>query len=805
MAGSRNIKGITIEIDGNTTKLVDSLKAVNNSIRDTQAALKDVNNLLKLDPGNTDLLRQKQEYLNQAITDTETKLQQEKAALEQLKSSDAFDATSEEAKALERQIAADEQALKNLKQEAQDFGSVAKQQFIAAGQSIQEFGGKVERAGRAFVPVSAAATAVGGVAVKSFAEVDKTMQLTNATMGNTEAQAKLLNDAMKEAAANSTFGMTDAATATLNFARAGLDAEQAAAALAPAMNLAAGEGGNLDTVSGGLVATINGFQGSFDDAAHYADVFAAACNNSALDVDSLSEAMSVAAPIFSAAGYAVEDAALFMGVMANNGIEADKAANSLKTGLARLVSPASEGATKMEELGISIVNADGSMKDSVAIQEELHEAFSQLSEAEQIAAASAIFGKNQMAPWLALINTAPADVDALSEALTNSEGVTRSMAEAMMSGFGGSIEQLKSSIDVAVTSLGEALAPTLSAIGVHLQNAVNWFNWLDESQKQLIAQILLVVAAIAPVLIIGGKLISGIGLVVQGIGSVVGILPALLSPIGLVVAAVAGLIAIFTHLYQSNETFRTKVNEVWEAIQEKISGIISAIQNLITVFIEVVKAIWAQWGDEILAVASFIWDAIALYIDTVLGAIQTTIQVITQLIQGDWEGAWNTIKTFVTDTMENIWSVVGDKVTAVKDTIVEKVGEAVTFLSDLPGKALQWGKDLIDNFISGIRDTWDGLKNTVSDVAEGIADFIGFSEPKKGPLSNFHTYAPDMMELYAQGIRDNMYLVTDQMNALAGQLGASAQSMASFAITNNVVLDGQVISSYVNRQLGEAL
>mgnify|MGYP002523398317 CR=1 FL=1 len=110
------------------------------------------------------------------------------------------------------------------------------------------------------------------------------------------------------------------------------------------MNLAAGEGGNLDTVSAGLVATINGFHGSFDEAGYYADVFAAACNNSALDVDSLSHAMSVAAPIFSSAGYTVNDAALYIGIMANNGIDADKAANSLKTGLARLVSPAKEGA-----------------------------------------------------------------------------------------------------------------------------------------------------------------------------------------------------------------------------------------------------------------------------------------------------------------------------------------------------------------------------------------------------------------------------------------------------------------------------
>ena len=137
--------------------------------------------------------------------------------------------------------------------------------------------------------------AVGAVSVKKFAEVDKTMQLVNSTMGNSAQQASLLDKAMKDAAANSTYGMNDAATATLNFARAGLTAEQAAATLAPAMNLAAGEGGNLDTVSAGLVATINGFGDSFDNAAQYADIFANACNNSALDIDSMAQSMSIAA------------------------------------------------------------------------------------------------------------------------------------------------------------------------------------------------------------------------------------------------------------------------------------------------------------------------------------------------------------------------------------------------------------------------------------------------------------------------------------------------------------------------------
>ena len=221
----------------------------------------------------------------------------------------------------------------------------------AAGEKIKDVGGKVTEIGTNLTQkLTVPLVAVGGIAVAKFAEVDKTMQLVNQTMGNTADQADMLNQAMKDAASNSTFGMSDAANATLNFARAGLTAEEAAAALAPAMNLAAGEGGNLDTVSAGLVATINGFGGSFSEAGHYADVFANACNNSALDVDSLSNAMSVAAPVFSAAGYSINDAALYMGVMANAGIDAEQAANSLKTGFARLVDPPKEAADAMEQL-----------------------------------------------------------------------------------------------------------------------------------------------------------------------------------------------------------------------------------------------------------------------------------------------------------------------------------------------------------------------------------------------------------------------------------------------------------------------
>jgi TP901 family phage tail tape measure protein len=565
VAGGR-IAGITIEFNGDTTKLKTALKDVDSQVRQSQTQLKDVNKLLKFDPGNTELLQQKYNSLTKSIEGTKSRLETLREAQRQmeqngLKGTDQWDA-------LQREIAETEQKLKSLNREMDQFGSVQAQKVAAAGEKVQQVGQNLENTGRALLPASAAMIGFGTVAATKFAEVDKTMTLTNQTMNNTAEEAEMLERAMSDAAANSTFGMNDAANAALNFARAGLDAKSASAALAPAMNLAAGEGGNLDTVSAGLVATINGFHDSFDQAGHYADVFAAACNNSALDVDSLSHAMSVAAPIFSSAGYSVNDAALYMGIMANNGIDADKAANSLKTGIARLVSPAKEGAEMMKQLGISVTNTDGSMKSSIEIQNELHTAFSKLSESEQIAAASAIFGKNQMAPWLALINTAPSDVNDLSESLATCAGTTNQMADAMMGGFGGSIEKLKSSLDVLMTTLGKTVAEFLTPIIAGIQKFVDWLNSLDAGTRRVIVTIGAIVAAAGPVLITVGKMAQGVGAlmklapkIVTAFGKIKGLLATLggalkslwgvlaANPIILVIAAVAALVAGFIYLW----------------------------------------------------------------------------------------------------------------------------------------------------------------------------------------------------------------------------------------------------------------
>lgn len=317
MAAGR-IKGITIEIGGDTTKLVSALAKVDNAINKTQQNLRDINKALKLDPSNTALLKDKQVELSKAIEDTKKKIETEKQAYEQLSKADRTPENVEKMRQLKTQIDLDTAALKQLEQQARESASVLGTQMQLAGEKIKEVGEKIKGVGdklssmgqtlttRVTLPIMAAGTAM----VKKYAEVDKTMTLANKTMDNTAEEASLLNKAMEDAARNSTFGMNDAAQASLNFARAGLSAAEAANAMAPAMNLAAGEGGNLEVVSAGLVGAINGFNDSFEQSSHYADVFAAACNNSALDVDSLVEAMGVAAPVFNTAGKSVEDASL---------------------------------------------------------------------------------------------------------------------------------------------------------------------------------------------------------------------------------------------------------------------------------------------------------------------------------------------------------------------------------------------------------------------------------------------------------------------------------------------------------------
>ena len=560
-----------------------------------------------------------------------------------------------------------EGAVENGTKSVKAFGEETEKQMKTASSTAQSFaqqlGGGIKDAskqigefGKSMTILTAPITAFGAKGTQSFLEVDKTMQLANKTMGNTAEQAGMLQSAMEQAASNSTFGMQDAAKASLNFARAGLNAEQAAAALAPAMNLAAGEGGNLDTVSAGLTATINGFGDSFENAGHYSDVFAAACNNSALDVDGLASSMNVAAPVFSAAGKSVEDAALYMGVMANAGYDASTAANSLKTGMARLAKPAKEASDAMNTYlgGWSAFNSDGTMKSSIQIQKELHDGFSKLSEQEQMAAASAIFGKNQMAPWLALINTAPKDVNKLSNELTNCKDVTDEMAKAMMSGAGGSVEKLKSSLDVLGTKFGEIISTALIPMADNVQKIVDWFLSLDSGTQQLIGTFAMIIAVIGPLAITIGLVGGAIGNLITLFG---GLEIAAVAPVLAVVAVIGALVGAFLYLWNTNEGFRTRVIEIWNELTAAFGEYFTQFKEILNgmgINAESLRATWELVWEAISRALLVAFDLIQGTISFALDYIMGLFHIFHGLLTGDWDEMWDGIKQILSGAWDFI-------------------------------------------------------------------------------------------------------------------------------------------------------
>lgn len=787
MAGGR-IAGITIELNGDATKLTKALADVDKSARQSQNNLKDIDKLLKFNPGNTELLQQKFKNLTTEIDSTKQRLETLKEAARQMELSG--NTNTAEWDALQREIAETEQKLKSLNGEMDKFGSVGAQKIAAAGEQVEAVGQKIEGAGKAIMPASVAMIGFGTVAAAKYAEVDKTMQLTNATMGNTSAEAEKLERAMTDAASKSTFGMNDAATAMLNFSRAGLKADDACDALAPAMNLAAAQGGNLDTVSAGLVATINGFSDSFGNAKNYADIFANACNNSALDVNSLASSMSTAAPVFAAAGYSVNDAALYMGVMANAGIEASEAANALKAGFARLLPDAKGGAEAMDRFGWSILDGNGKMKDTVTIQKELHDAFAGLTEDQQIAAAQAMFGTNQYSKWLALINTAPEKVSGLSEAL-NEQGTAASMAQEMMSGFGGSIEQLKSSLDVLITMLGKTLSEFLVPIIQKISEFLNWLNSLDAGTRKIIVTIGLLVAAAGPVLIFIGKVTQGVGAVMQlapkivtAFGKVKGLITTLggalkglwatlmANPIVLIIAAIAALVAAFIYLWNNSEEFRqfwinlwetikTAVTTAWEAIKTFIVNAWNAIKSAAETIWNAVSQFFTTTWESIRTGVETAWNAITTFFSTAWENIRVIAETIWNAIVTFFTTTWTNITTGVTTAWTNITTAISTALEAIKTAITtawEAIKAAIASALSAIGSAVSsaWNTiksnvtNAMNNIKSGVTNAWNNIKSTVSSVLSSIGSAIsnGFNTAKNNVTNALNAIKNTMSNIW---------------------------------------------------------
>ena len=626
MAGSGRIKGITIEIGGDTTKLVSSLKKVDTQIRNTQNALKDVNKLLKLDPGNTELLRQKQQLLKDAVAQTADRLQQLKDAQSGVAKGTA------EWDALQREIIETQQNLDGLEKDMKDFGSVTAQQVKVVGQKFQEVGGKIESAGRAMSKVSgAAAAALGGIAKLGY----------------------------------------DAVTA-------------------------------------------------------------------ADDLNTLAKQTGVSTDELQKWSYAAD--------------LVDVSTESITGAMKKMKKNLDSNSDAFEALGVKTKDANGNFRDSTEIFYDTIAALSKIdNETERDIAAMEIFGKG--ADELAgIIDDGGAALKAYGEEAEQMGLIIGGDTLNKLNEANDTIDKMKAtwgaSLAQAGATIATAFAPVLEKLVGLLEQVAEKVRNLTPAQVEMITKILAVVAVVGPLLVILGKLVSVIGFVMANIEAIGAVMAVLTGPVGLVIAAIAALTAAFVYFYNTSEEFRNTVNSV-----------INAIMPVLQKIFEFIKAQFLQMVDNIRS-----------HIETIKAIIRAFI-VAMEYLKTQVSNAVSNVKNLFTNMKNGIYNI----------------------FTDLVNKFRTWGKDMIENFIGGIKEKWDALKNTLSETADSIKKYLGFSEPEMGPLSNFHTFAPDMMKLFAQGITDNANLITDAVKQSfniqpiieAQQIVTKNQPMAAPMAANN--------------------
>lgn len=508
---ANRIKGITVEIGGDTTKLQTALRGVNGEIKNTEAQLRDVNKLLKLDPGNTELIAQKHKLLGQAVDETKEKLaalkEAQKQADEALKNGTI---SQEQYDGLQREIVEMEQKLKALEEQANQ-SATALQKIAATGEKLQDVGGRIEGVGKKLMPVSAAVTGIGVASVKTAADFESGMSKVAAISGAAGDDLDALSKKAREMGAKTKFSASEAASAMEYMAMAGWKTEDMLSGIEGVMNLAAASGEDLAATSDIVTDALTAFGLTAQDSGHFADVLAAASSNANTNVSMMGETFKYCAPIAGALGFSVEDTAEAIGLMANAGIKGSQAGTALRTIMNNLSGEVKICGENIGEVEIATTNADGSMRELSDILSDCRDAFAGLSESEKVAAAESLVGKNAMSGFLALMNAGEADINKLSGAIENCDGTAQKMADTMNDNLEGQLTILKSQLQELAISFGEILLPAIKNIVGCIQKFVDVLNSLPDGVKETIVTIALIAAALGPVLIIVGKIITAVG------------------------------------------------------------------------------------------------------------------------------------------------------------------------------------------------------------------------------------------------------------------------------------------------------
>jgi len=420
--GNARIKGITIEIGASTTKLTEALKGVNSHLKTTQSALTDINKLLKLDPSNTELLKQKQQALGEQIYQTSQKLEKLKAAQKNMEEN-GVDKNSEQYQALRREIIETENKLKSLEEQSRQT-KIEMSAFTKVGDAFQTVGGKITDVGNKLKALSLAATAALAACVKITADFDTSMSQVQATMGIANDEMVEFNGTMvegrevmaalsakaQEMGATTKFTASESADALNYLALAGYSAEKQIDALPAVLTLAAAGDMDLAYASDLVTDSMSVLGLSTDTLTTFIDQMAKTASSSNTNVAQLGEAILVAGGQASICEMSTSELNTALGVLADNGMKGSQGGTMLRNALKNLYTPTDKASDYMLSLGFATQTAEGEIIPLQKVLVDLGVILDGMTSGEKVTAMAQIFDTRTIGAANALLKSVGVDL-----------------------------------------------------------------------------------------------------------------------------------------------------------------------------------------------------------------------------------------------------------------------------------------------------------------------------------------------------------------------------------------------------------
>lgn len=732
-----NIKGITIEIGSDTKKFKSGLAELNKSSKDLQNELKYVNQALKHDPKNTELLRQKQELLTKSVSETKSKLEALKAAKEKADKDMASgtEVNQEEYRRLVREISTTKNSLKNLTKEMKNFGSVSAQQIAAAGEDVQEFGGKIETVGKKVSVASATPAAALGASVKLASDYTDAVAKVGTVADLQSVSLEKLRDDMLQLSTETGRGAGEIADATYQAISASVDTADAVSFVGTSVGLA--KAGFLETADAVDVLTtiINAYGLEASDAGRLSDILIQTQNDGKTTVNELSQSMGQVIPLASAYGVNIENLAASYAQLTKNGVATAQAGTYLKSMLNELGDSGSDvGEILKSKTGKSfgqLMNDGMSLGDVLGI---LNDSVNGDSEALAGLWSSSEAGTGA----LSILSSG---VGAFNDELGNMQDSTGNVADALETLSTPSAKAQKSlnAVKNAGIELGsaalEAIAPLLEQLAETVKSLTERFSNLSPATQTVIVAVMAILAALGPVIIIIGQLITAVGTIMTvapavatALGAVKIAIAAIGGPVTIVIAVITALVLKLIHAYNTSEEFRNKVNAVFDAVGNKVNAAINTIigvfQSGIAYYKNAVSDIRAAWSELVSWFSGKVSDFVSIGKNVLMG-LWNGINDKVGWLKGKVKGVVDKIKSWFTgkdgfDTHSpSKWS--------------EKIcgfvmqGLAIRFEKDnVVAKAARAAIRKIKAVITGEMDTIpaETVKSTAEKIKTAIADEI---------------------------------------------------------------------------------